>query len=208
MGNKLNFEIFCKAYIEKLTSMFNDDYFGSIKMLADSLEQTWLTKKTVFICGNGGSAANAMHIANDMHFGIGSCDQNTSYPGLRIEALPTNIGVITCLANDLGYENIYSQQLQVKGEKGDLLIVLSGSGNSPNIVKAIRIAKKLEIKTIAITGFDGGLSKKLADISVHFEINDMQIAEDIQVIVGHICMQWLGEKMRIKRLEEESCKNG
>jgi D-sedoheptulose 7-phosphate isomerase len=113
---------------------------------------------------------------------------------LRIEALSANPSVVTCLANDLGYEYIYSEQLKVKANKDDLLIALSGSGNSANICKAIEVGNKLGMITYAITGYDGGVCKQLATHSIHFPIADMQISEDMQLIVGHMCMQWLSER--------------
>ena len=148
-------------------------------------------KNKVFICGNGGSAANAIHLANDLHYGIGGCGGDKVIGGIQVEALTANQGIVTCLANDIGYENIFSHQLQVKAAADDILIVLSGSGNSKNILKALRTAKQLKMKSVAILAFDGGESLSLADVSIHFSINDMQIAEDTQLIVGHICMQWL-----------------
>ena len=110
---------------------------------------------------------------------------------MKVEALPANASVVTCLGNDMGYENIFAQQIETKGEKGDVLIVLSGSGNSTNIIKAINVAKKLDMQTHAIVGFDGGKCLTTADNCIHFKINDMQMAEDTQLIVGHIVMQWL-----------------
>ena len=119
--------------------------------------------------------------------------EKTKAPGLRIEALPANTGVITCLANDTGYENIYSHQIEVKCREGDILIALSGSGNSSNIIKALKTAKEIGVKTYAILAFEGGKCKEIADSAIHFKINDMQIAEDTQLIVGHLCMQWLNK---------------
>jgi len=145
----------------------------------------------VYICGNGGSAANAMHMANDFHYGIGACGPGPRLPGLRVEALPANAGIITCLANDTGYDNVYAHQLQVKGRKDDVLIVLSGSGNSANVVRALETARQLGMKSFAILAFSGGRCSELADITIHFKIDDMQIAEDTQLVVGHLCMQWL-----------------
>ena len=87
-------------------------------------------------------------MANDLHYGIGACGPGTKLPGLRIEALPANSGVITCLANDTGYENIFSHQLQVKARAGDVLIALSGSGNSPNIVRALECANNIGIVSL------------------------------------------------------------
>jgi D-sedoheptulose 7-phosphate isomerase len=98
---------------------------------------------------------------------------------------------MTCLANDVGYEHVFSEQLAVQAEAGDLLIVLSGSGNSPNILCALEKAKAMGVKSYAVLGFTGGKSKQLADVAIHFPVDDMQIAEDMQLIVGHMLMQWL-----------------
>ena len=179
------------SYLERLQGCFNKKNLDAIENLANDLHQAWINGKNVYICGNGGSAANAIHIANDLHYGIGACGPGTKLPGLRVEALPANSGVITCLANDTGYENIYSHQLEVKSQEGDVLIALSGSGNSPNIIKALETANQIGVKTFAIVAFDGGHCREIAGTAIHFAINDMQIAEDTQLVVGHLCMQWL-----------------
>lgn len=151
------------------------------------MHKCWQEGRRVFLCGNGGSAGNAIHLANDFLYGIAK----RSGGGLKALALSDNSAVITCLANDLGYEYIFSEQLAVQAEKGDLLLALSGSGNSPNIVRAIEQAKEMCVKSYAVLGFSGGQCKRLADVAIHFSIDDMQIAEDMQVIVGHMLMQWL-----------------
>lgn len=179
------------SYLQRLQDCFNQSNLTAVFNLSSELRQAWIDGRNVFVCGNGGSAANAIHIANDLHYGIGACGPGLKLPGLRIEALSANNAVTTCLANDTGYENIYSHQLETKGRKGDILIALSGSGNSPNIVKALEVANNLGVYTFAILAFDGGKSKKLASSVIHFEISDMQIAEDTQLLVGHLCMQWL-----------------
>lgn len=141
----------------------------------------------VYFCGNGGSAGNAIHLANDFLYGIAK----RTGGGLKVHALPANAAVLTCLANDVGYENIFSEQLAVFGRSGDLVVVLSGSGNSPNVVKLLKQAKDMGIESCAILGYDGGKCKEIADIVVHFPVDDMQISEDLQLIVGHMLMQWL-----------------
>ena len=156
------------------------------------LYDAWKTKRHVFICGNGGSAGNAIHLANDFNYGI----DKVGGVGLRIEALSANASVITCIANDEGYENIFAQQLSVKADPRDVLITLSGSGNSQNIVRALEVGNKLDMQTFAILGFTGGKAKSIAQVPIHFEINDMQVAEDLQVIVGHILMQDLYSRGR------------
>ena len=99
--------------------------------------------------------------------------------------------MLTCLANDIGYEEVYAEQLRVKANAGDVLLVFSGSGNSPNIVRALEMGNKLGMETFAILGFSGGKCKDIAKHPLHFAIDDMQIAEDLQLIIGHMIMQWL-----------------
>ena len=113
-----------------------------------------------------------------------------------MEALSANSAVLTCLANDIDYSEIFSEQLRVKADAEDLLIVLSGSGNSRNVVQALETGNTIGMKTFAILGFSGGECLNLAKVPIHFMVNDMQIAEDLQLIVGHMCMQWLSEKIK------------
>lgn len=141
----------------------------------------------MFFCGNGGSAGNAIHLVNDFLYGIAKRPGG----GLRVNALSANPTVITCLANDIGYDRIYSEQLSVLANPGDVLAVLSGSGNSLNIVAALEQAKAMKVKSYAILGFTGGCCKQLADVPIHFPVDDMQISEDLQLVVGHMLMQWL-----------------
>ena len=164
---------------------------AGVPILAEALRGCWGRGGTVYLCGNGGSAGNAIHLANDLLYGAGMDHGG----GLKVEALSANPAVLTCLANDLGYEQIYAQQLRVKAVAGDVLIVLSGSGNSANVVKALEVGAERGMATFAILGFSGGRCKTLAQHAIHFAIDDMQIAEDLQLIVGHICMQWLNANL-------------
>ena len=179
------------CYLKYLQECFTSENLNGIECLSRSLLKAWAERRQVFICGNGGSAANALHIANDFHYGIGTCGPSPNLPGLRVEALTANTGILTCLANDTGYENIFAHQLMVKANAGDLLIILSGSGNSLNVVNALITASHLNMSTCAIVAYKGGRCKELADNVIHFLIDDMQIAEDAQLIVGHLCMKWL-----------------
>ena len=174
-------------YGVRLKQAFDSVDVKQIEKLADSVNQVWKQNRRVFVCGNGGSAANANHIANDWLYGI----DKPAGMGVAVESLSANVAVMTCLANDTGYENIYSHQLKVKASSGDLLIVLSGSGNSANVVNALTIAKELGVTTSAILGYSGGKCKEIADIPIHFLIDDMQISEDLQLSVAHMVMQYL-----------------
>ena len=174
-------------YSEKLKELLSSFDWTVVQELANDIDVCWKEKRRVFFCGNGGSAGNAIHLANDFLYGIAK----RTGGGLRVLSLSDNPAVISCLANDLGYEYIFSEQLAVQANQGDLLIVLSGSGNSSNIIRVIEQARIMNVKSYAILGFTGGKSKDIADVAIHFPINDMQIAEDMQVIVGHMLMQWL-----------------
>jgi D-sedoheptulose 7-phosphate isomerase len=179
-----------KNYTDKLAHALSLRAMHKIPALGEALREAWREGQNIYICGNGGSAGNAVHLANDLLYGAGV----NKGGGLRVEALSANVAVLTCLANDIGYDQIYAEQIRVKARSGDVLIALSGSGNSPNIIKALEAGNAIGMKTFAILGYSGGRCKEIAQYPIHFEIDDMQIAEDLQLIVGHICMQWLCHK--------------
>lgn len=185
-----NVTTYFQKYAATLSQYLNSTNHELIAELFNDLLICQESKKQLFICGNGGSAGNAIHLANDFLYGV----KNQNNEGIRVVALPANASVITCLANDISYERIYSEQLNTYANKGDILIALSGSGNSKNILEAIESAKKLGVKTYAILGFDGGFAKKIVDRPIHFNVHDMQISEDLQLIVGHILMQMISNQ--------------
>jgi D-sedoheptulose 7-phosphate isomerase len=168
-------------YINQISAVTDKINKNQIELLEKEVWTRFLNKKKIFLCGNGGSAANALHLANDFLYGI----SKKSFYGIDVEALSSNISVLTCLANDLDYQSIFSEQLKIKSKKGDLLIVLSGSGNSPNIIEALKTANSIGIKTVSIVGFTGGIAKEISDLVIHTPVNDMQISEDIQTMILH-----------------------
>ena len=141
----------------------------------------------MFLLGNGGSGANAIHWANDLLFAVTKCG---GLP-LRITALPANQAVVTCLGNDIGYDRIFEYQLRVFSQPEDVVVALSGSGNSPNILQALEFSREAGMESFAILGFDGGKAKALASVPIHIPVNDMQIAEDLQMVLCHIVTQYL-----------------
>lgn len=175
------------AYASRLGAILAATDWSGVAALTTDLHRCWREGRSVFICGNGGSAGNAIHLANDFLYGIAK----GAGLGMRVQALSANTSVITCLANDVGYDRVFSSQLAVQGRERDLLLVFSGSGNSPNVVRAIEQARSMDIKSYAVLGFSGGLCKSLADVAIHFPIDDMQISEDLQLVMGHMIMQWL-----------------
>ncbi|ESP90425.1 MULTISPECIES: SIS domain-containing protein [Pseudoalteromonas] len=184
-------ESIAQAYTDTLSCVLQQLDTKQIARLVDSLLEMKRQNGTLFICGNGGSAANAIHLANDFTFGI-----NPQGNAIKVEALAANSSVLTCLGNDIGYENIFSHQLKVKAGSNDLLLVLSGSGNSQNIINAISQAQTIGMTTVGILGFKGGKAKPMLDQVFHFDVQDMQISEDTQVIIGHILMKALYQELK------------
>ena len=176
------------GYAGNLSSILMAQEWQAVGNFVDDLAALRKAGKQLFICGNGGSAANANHLANDFAFAM---TRKGAQP-IRATALTANVALLTCLGNDTSYAEIFSRQLEIYGSQGDMLLALSGSGNSPNIIRAIETAKLRKMKTYAILGFDGGKCKGIVENPIHFEVNDMQVAEDLQVIVGHMAMQQLG----------------
>lgn len=164
--------------INQLKSIKKEDLDNAFK----HIKNTSNNGGRIYICGNGGSAANAAHIANDIHY---AWNNNHSERKYDVECLTCNVSILTCLGNDIGYENIFSHQIDHKGKKNDLLIVLSGSGNSENIVRAVEKAKAKGIYTIGLLGMTGGKCLSTVDSGVYFKDATMQHSEDLQIVVGH-----------------------
>src|ERR1700756_837535 len=159
-------------YSKRLSAALERFDWAPVERLAYDLLDCWQTGRQVFFAGNGGSGGNANHLANDFLYAL----SKTPGSGLRVHSLSANPSVITCLANDEGYDRVFSLQLAVLARKGDVLIALSGSGNSPNIVRALQEAKMIGMTSYALLGYSGGKAKSIADVPIHFHIDDMQIS--------------------------------
>ena len=151
------------------------------------IKETIEKEKRVAVCGNGGSAVAASHYITDWNKMV------FAHTGLKFNGicLSDNIGLITAYSNDLSYDDVFSEQVKNLLSKGDLLITLSGSGNSENVVKATNVAKSMEIQTLTICGYDGGTLKQISDNFVWIRSNDMQLCEDAQIVFGHLVMKSL-----------------
>lgn len=177
----------CQDYAGRLAGILGATSWAPVGRLIEALVEVWRRNGQVFLCGNGGSDGNANHLANDLLYGVA----RSGGRGIRVTSLTANSSVLTCLGNDLGYADIFSRQLHTLAQPGDLLIALSGSGNSGNVVAALDAGRTLGMKSFAIVGFDGGKALGRADDAIHFPVDDMQLAEDLQLIVGHMVMQRL-----------------
>jgi len=179
-------------YLDNLIQMARQTLPRAVEMILDELMRIHKAGRNVFLCGNGGSGANALHIENDLSIGI----QKISGLKLSFETLGANSAVSTALANDYSYAEIFARQLALKAKPGDLLIVYSGSGNSANIIEVLKESKRMGVRSCAVLGFDGGQALKIADISIHFPINDMQISEDLQLILGHLILRQFEKRVK------------
>ena len=171
---------------------FSKNYFDYLKILIDQLSvenvskfinlilETRENNKTIFFIGNGGSASTASHFVNDISLGSRQFEKP-----FRAISLCDNQAVITAIGNDDGYENIFLQQLQTQAKAGDVLVAISASGNSPNIIKAINWSKDNNIKTVGLSAFSGGELAKLSDLNIHVptQIGEYGPAEDLHMVI-------------------------
>lgn len=157
---------------------------SKINAALNLLDDTRKRKGRIYICGNGGSAATASHFQNDFNKGL---SEYLEVP-FRFTCLNDNVATIMAIANDIGYEEVFRFQLRGNLEPNDLLVAISGSGNSPNVINAVDYAKAQGNKVIGLTGYSGGKLMQLADISLHAPVQSMQVTEDIHMIFDHLMM--------------------
>jgi D-sedoheptulose 7-phosphate isomerase len=150
---------FAGAYLERFHVLLQGLDLDKLARVVDCLHDTRAAGGTVFIAGNGGSAATASHWAND----LGKATKVSGEPPIRVLSLSDNVSWFTALANDEGYERVFSGQLENFARPGDVLIVISASGNSPNLVNAVSLARERKMATVGLLGFDGGILKSLVD---------------------------------------------
>ncbi len=183
------------SYLEALKTAIDALPTDRLAQLGDMLYRAYRNDKQVFTLGNGGSASTASHIAADLA-------KNTILANMhrfRIASLNDNAAILTALANDLGYENVFSEQLQNLIRAGDLLIAVSGSGNSPNVVKAIRYAQSQCAEVVGILGFDGGRAAQLADVAIIVPSHNYGVVEDVHLIINHILVEHFKTKLAEER---------
>ena len=188
-------ERFSRDYIETLCSVLRGLAFEDLAGALQMLERALVERRQVFIAGNGGSAATASHMANDLTKGVAEAGGR----GLRAIALSDNVPLITAIANDKSYSDIFADQLMALGQPGDVLIVLSGSGNSINIVRAVEVAQEMQIATIALLGMDGGRVAGLADVSVVVPSDEYGPIEDAHMVLDHLVTAYLRSWLAIQR---------
>jgi D-sedoheptulose 7-phosphate isomerase len=165
-------------------------FIQKVENAAQAMVRTFRNDGKILLCGNGGSAADAQHIAAEL-----SGRFYTDRPPLFAEALHVNSSYVTAVANDYGYDQVFSRMVQAAGKPGDILIAFSTSGNSPNILKAIDAAKKQGMLVIGFTGATGGKMADLCDILLNVPSTDTPRIQESHILIGHILCQWVEEEM-------------
>lgn len=191
----LKLKDFLADYTERLFSSLNSLDFTNLDAVYDLLANAIERNSTIYTCGNGGSSSIAEHFVCD--FIKGSSTDSTVDP----KVFPLlNTPTITAIGNDIGYEDIFSYQIEKFGSKDDVLMAVSSSGNSENIIRAIKMAKLKKMVSISFVGFDGGEAKDLSDISIHVDSENYGIVEDAHHCLMHIFAQYL----RLKKINDSS----
>lgn len=176
-----------EAYISHLQGVLARLALPDIRQSIDLVMETYQADRQIFIIGNGGSASTASHVANDLSKGL-------SLPGVRrfrAISLTDNVATMTAWSNDVSYDDVFVEQLKNLIDSGDLVIGISASGNSENVLRAIRHAKAMGCKTIGWIGFGGGELKQIADVSVVVDSDDYGPVEDVHLILNHIHHAWI-----------------
>ena len=174
---------------------------AAINQALNLLLEAYQEHKWIYIFGNGGSSSTASHFENDFNKGV-SEPLKTKF---RFRCLNDNVATLMAVANDMGFEEVFRYQLTDRIEAGDLVIAISGSGNSKNVINAVEYAKSCGNKIIGITGYDGGKLRQMCDVSLHVPVNSMQISEDVHMIFDHLMMSMFYKHLcGINHLHENS----
>jgi phosphoheptose isomerase len=178
---------FLDAYAEEIAracKTIDPEAFGCAAAI---LLDAYTRDARMFSCGNGGSASIANHMQCDHLKGV----RTTTDLAPRVLSLSANVELLTAIANDMGYENVFVYQLQSQSRPGDVLVAVSSSGHSPNIVQALAWARDNGLRTIAITGFDGGGARAVAEVSVHVDCTNYGVIEDLHQVIMHALAQYI-----------------
>jgi D-sedoheptulose 7-phosphate isomerase len=185
-------------YVDRLRAALDQIPVARVEAMGDILYRAYQHNKQVFIIGNGGSAATASHMACD----LGKNTITNNRPRFRVMSLNDNMPLISALANDVGYEHVFAEQLRNLIHAGDVLISISGSGNSPNVIRAMEYARSRAATNIALLGFDGGRAMELADEYMLVPIQDYGIVEDLHMVLDHILTEYF--RVRLEHGETNS----
>lgn len=184
---KEKFEKFLETYLSNLINSIKSSKIKQIEKASLKILETIKNKGTIFVCGNGGSAAISNHYVCDY---LKFLRQHTKLRP-KVISLSSNLETITAISNDFSYDQVFKYQAESLFEKNDLLIIISSSGNSKNVKEVVKYSKKKGVKIIGFSGFNGGYLKKYSDISIHISSDNYGISEDSHHILMHVMLQYL-----------------
>jgi len=191
---------FAKDYIHGLKQVLDRLPLNEVDGVIRAIEEARDGQRQIFIIGNGGSAATASHMMNDLCKGTLGHKGDAPGPRLRVMALTDNVSLMTAWANDVDYSRVFSEPLKNLAQRGDVLLAISASGNSPNIIAAVEAAKQIGVKVIGLAGFGGGKLATLADVSFVVPSAGYGPVEDAHMILDHIITGYLYEKLKEKNV--------
>ncbi|MCG3149320.1 MAG: Phosphoheptose isomerase [Verrucomicrobiae bacterium] len=186
---------FAKSYLTDLKTVLDRLPLAALDKLFAVIEEAHAAGKQIFVIGNGGSAATASHMMNDLNKGTLGHKGDAPWRRFKVIALTDNVSLMTAWANDTDYNTVFSEPLKNLANPGDVLIAISASGNSPNIIAAVEAAKKLGVKVLGFGGFTGGKLAQLADVCVVVPSNEYGPVEDVHMILDHILTSYLYAKL-------------
>jgi D-sedoheptulose 7-phosphate isomerase len=187
---------FAKAYLTELKSVLDRLPLDAIDRVVQAIEAAHAAGRQIFVIGNGGSAATASHMMNDLCKGTLGHRGDASWKRFRVIALTDNVSLMTAWANDTDYNHVFSEPLRNLAQRGDLLVAISASGNSPNIIAAVEAAKQIGVQVVGLAGFGGGKLAKMADVSFVVPSDGYGPVEDVHMILDHIITGYLYEKLK------------
>jgi D-sedoheptulose 7-phosphate isomerase len=176
----------------EIKRLLADSFLDIIAKIAAACTESIKNENKIMFCGNGGSAADSQHLATELVVRLTARKDRQALPAL---ALTTDTSILTACANDYGFENIFARQIEALGKPGDVLVALSTSGNSENVIKAVRIAKTKKIHTIGFLGGDGGKLASLVDISIIIPSADVRRIQESHITVGHIIIDLIEQEV-------------
>ncbi len=190
-----NIKEFSNNYFKRLGEIFSQININDLENFEKTINNARMKGNTIFVFGNGGSASTATTMANDLGFDI--LKKTNTKKTFKFFCLNDNTSVLTAIGNDVGYENIFVNQLKIHFKKGDIALILSASGNSKNLINAAKWIKNKKGKILSIVGFDGGKLKKISDNCIYFKCdkNEYGPIEDIHLIINHILAHWFQKKL-------------
>ncbi|NQU12454.1 SIS domain-containing protein [bacterium] len=187
---------YAKAYVGELKAVLDRLPWDDLDRVVRAIASAHRRGRQIFIIGNGGSAATASHMMNDLAKGTLGHKGNAPWKRFRAIALTDNLSLLTAWANDADNRRVFSEPLRNLAGRGDLLVAISASGNSPNIVAAVRAARRLGVKVVGLAGFGGGQLARLADVALVVPSDEYGPVEDAHLVLDHIVTGYLFEKLR------------